>query len=346
MTIGVITGKFAPLHTGHIYAISKAATQCDHLYVVLSHDEKWLNNLEVSDKIKSNLSYKKKLLHLKTSFKDLDHITVVGFDETLIESYPEGVEQWCSEVYMKLCGTYDVLNIDKWFSSEPEYSWWIDKYFGAEHIIIDAERNHIDISATKIRNNPHKYWTYLPSIVRKDWLKKVAIIGTESSAKSTLTKYLAKMYNTSWVEEYGRNYCLNEMCNDESLLSFDDYGIIAANRFYDEKQAERTANKILFCDTNAFITQFYCRLYEAKNHPLVEAYIDEEEYDLILHLSDEVKWVDDGLRTNRNRAKTRIVFSNMLDEYGITDHQGYRYIDGDYNQRLIKAQEIIDELLK
>lgn len=247
---------------------------------------------------------------------------------------------------MKLCGTYDVLNIDKWFSSEPEYSWWIEKYFGAEHIIIDAERNHIDISATKIRNNPHKYWTYLPSIVRKDWLKKVAIIGTESSAKSTLTKYLAKMYNTSWVEEYGRNYCLNEMCNDESLLTFDDYGIIAANRFYDEKQAERTANKILFCDTNAFITQFYCRLYEAKNHPLVEAYIDEEEYDLILHLSDEVKWVDDGLRINRNRTKTRLLFNQMLDEYEITEHKGYHYIDGDYNQRLIKAQLIIDELLK
>ena len=40
MTVGFLTGKFAPLHTGHIYFISKAATMVDKLYVVLSYDGK------------------------------------------------------------------------------------------------------------------------------------------------------------------------------------------------------------------------------------------------------------------------------------------------------------------
>ena len=39
MTVGFLTGKFAPLHTGHIYFISKAATMVDKLYVVLVYDK-------------------------------------------------------------------------------------------------------------------------------------------------------------------------------------------------------------------------------------------------------------------------------------------------------------------
>jgi len=36
--------------------------------------------------------------------------------------------------------------------------------------------------------------------------KSLAVIGTESSGKSTLVRNLARVYNTSYVEEYGRTY--------------------------------------------------------------------------------------------------------------------------------------------
>lgn len=339
---GVITGKFAPLHSGHVYAITQASTKCDHLYVILSHDQEWVDSLgaDLSDK----LSYKKKLLWLKTTFKDLSHITVIGLDETSIPPYPKGVEQWCTKVNK----VFNSLgkSIDVWFSSEPEYDWWIKKYFNCEHEIIDAERSMFNISATKVRENPYMYWSMLPTIVRKEWLKKVVIIGTESSAKSTLTKYLAKRFNTSWVEEYGRTYCEDNMCGDESLLTFEDYGIIASERYHQEKEAESGANKLLICDTNAFVTQFYCNLYEGRDNPLVDAYIQQEKYDLVLHLSDEVKWVDDGLRINQDRGKTSKLFEEMLEKYKVRDSGDYHYITGDYNQRLEKAFAIVNNLFK
>lgn len=36
--IGVVFGKFYPLHTGHIYLIQRACSQVDKLYVILCHD--------------------------------------------------------------------------------------------------------------------------------------------------------------------------------------------------------------------------------------------------------------------------------------------------------------------
>lgn len=342
MTTGVITGKFAPLHTGHIYAITEAATQVDTLYVVLSYDQKFVDSLP--ENLQSKLTMKKRLLWLKRTFQNLDHIKIICVDETNIKSYPDGVEDWCKLVTEKLAFA-GCFKIDKWFSSEPEYSWWIEKYFNCKNHLIDSERSAFNISATEIRNNPYKYWQYLPSIVRKEFLLKVCLIGMESCGKTSLTKILAKLFNTSWVEEYGRKYCEQQMCMDESLLSFEDYGLIASNRYYEELEAASTANQVLFVDTNAFITQYYCELYEGRSHPLVDAYICQEEYDIILHLEADVPWVDDGLRINSDRNKTSKLFNKMLDQYNIVEDNDYYKISGDYKQRLDKAIEIVKNKL-
>lgn len=342
MSTGVITGKFAPLHSGHIYAITQAATQVDKLYVVLSYDQKFIDNLP--EYLQSKLTLKKRLLWLKRTFQNLDHIKVVYVDESNVPSYPDGVEPWCKIVTKKLAWE-GCFKVDKWFSSEPEYTWWINKYFNCDNVIIDSERLSFNISATEIRNNPYDHWQYLPSIVRKEFLLKVCLIGTESCGKSTLTKMLAKLFNTSWVEEYGRTYCEQQMCMDEALLSFDDYGLIASNRYYEELQAEHTANKILFVDTNAFITQYYCNLYEGCTHPLVDAYIQQEHYDIILHLESDVPWVDDGLRINSDRDKTSKLFTKMLDEYRIVEDNDYHKISGNYKQRLDQAIQIVNDKL-
>ncbi|CAK8743924.1 Trifunctional NAD biosynthesis/regulator protein NadR [Sodalis praecaptivus] len=38
-TVGVIFGKFYPLHTGHIYLIQRACSQVDELHVILNYDD-------------------------------------------------------------------------------------------------------------------------------------------------------------------------------------------------------------------------------------------------------------------------------------------------------------------
>lgn len=335
MTVGFLTGKFAPLHTGHIYFISKAATKVDKLYVVLSYDGKRFQD-------DPRLSLKNRLLWLKTTFKDLPHIKIVYVDETNCSPYPDGWHEW--SMLVKRAIPHRIGDITKIFSSEPEYTEGFNKYWpNAEHVIVDAERKEVNISATEIRANPFKFWSYMPSIVRQHYVKKVCIIGTESCGKTTLTKYLSKIYQTSWVEEYGRKFCEQDMCMDESLLQYNDYALIAARRYEDELQAVKTANRIVFADTNAFITNFYCRLYEGSFHPMVDEYESLEKYDLTLVLDSDVEWVADGLRINKDRSKTDGLLKKML-EMSRSDNLGKLvYISGTYSERLEKAIKIIDE---
>src|SRR5258707_15247962 len=78
---------------------------------------------------------------------------------------------------------------------------------------------------------------------------KIAIVGPESTGKSTMSEYLAEHYQTVWVPEFARGYLekLTEppTWQDESNMFY--------GQLYLEKEYLHNANKILICDTT-FIT--------------------------------------------------------------------------------------------
>ena len=137
------------------------------------------------------------------------------------------------------------------------------------------------------------------------------------------------------------------MCGDESLLTFDDYGIIASRRWELEIEASKTANRVLFCDTSAMSTQYFCFLYEGKFNSLVAEFSKLENYDLIIYLDSDVPWVDDGLRKNPDRVYTDSVFESVLADY-LDEHPHTRVekISGNYNERLTKAIQVVHNLLQ
>lgn len=347
--IGVTCGKYAPLHTGHIYMITKAATMCDELHVILSYDEKFFDNDPKAMQLKSHLTKEKRLLWLKTVFKDMPHIHIHCIDESDIPPAPEGVVAWCALVNRVLMEDSKVMQIDRWFSSEPEYSSWIVPQFRCQHVLVDQTREHFDVSGTKIRQNPFKQWQYMPSIVRSEFVKRVLLIGQESTGKTTLTRSLAKMYNTSWTEEYGRVFCEQDMCMDESLLDPRDYIVMATRRYDQELHDLRTANKVLFVDTNALITQYYHALYyKGTYNKTCDALVHAEmkNYDLILNLQPDVRWVADGLRSNNDRNKSSMVYDTVLDHYGIKTMPQYHAISGDYEHRFAFVLAHVNEMMK
>lgn len=340
---GVLTGKFAPLTSGHINYIHLAATQVQKLWVVLSFDQKWLDIQ--SDYWQSRLTLEKRLNWLKRTFADTPHIEIVYVDETDIPTYPDGASQW-SALVRRTLSKAGCTSIDCWFSSEPEYSEWINRYFPeAEHVLIDQDRVGVPISATKVREDPYTFWHYIPSIVRKEVVLKVLIVGLESTGKSTLTKVLAKIFNTAWVEEYGRTFCEEDMAGDEMSLEFDHYALIAAKRFQMEQDELLRANRVLFSDTSAIITQMFCELYEGKRHPLVEEYCHLENYDLVLYLQSDIEWVNDGLRGQSGGVdklnKNKEVLEQLLFEQKLNPVK----VSGSFHERLTSACEVVRNAL-
>ena len=81
---------------------------------------------------------------------------------------------------------------------------------------------------------------------------------SEYSKKWTLfKKNLAKLYNTNFLEEIGRKYC--EKYSDR--LTKEMFNLIAMQHFIEQENKTINSNKVLFVDTEAFVTQFYLNKY-------------------------------------------------------------------------------------
>ena len=77
-------------------------------------------------------------------------------------------------------------------------------------------------------------------------VKKIAILGAESTGKSTLCEQLAKHYNTVYVPEYARTYFEEK---DIKKYSLDELVLIASHQLDLEREMEEKATHFLFCDT-------------------------------------------------------------------------------------------------
>lgn len=337
MTVGFIGGKFLPLHLGHVYAIVHASSMVDELYVVLSHSEKRDRELCEGTKM-SYIPARIRLRWLSQLTMDMPHVKVISIeDDQGDEDYDwvQGAERIKKEIGKP---------IDIVFSSELEYSEIFEKlYPSSQHILIDPTRRQVGISATKIREEGvFQHWAFLPDLVKPYFVKKVVIVGTESCGKSTLTKNLAKIYNTSYVEEYGRTVC-EEIGGCDGIIIEEDYLKIAYGHKMKEIEAIKVANKLVFIDTEAIVTQFYSHLYNDVYQPVLDEIAKLQNYDLWLFLEPDVSWVDDGLRvhgddTARNENNQHL--KRLLDQHQIS----YKTLSGSYEKRLRNAIDFIEEL--
>ncbi|MGG4493966.1 multifunctional transcriptional regulator/nicotinamide-nucleotide adenylyltransferase/ribosylnicotinamide kinase NadR [Brevibacillus reuszeri] len=338
-TVGFIGGKFLPLHQGHVYAITQAACRCDELYVVLSHSPERDQQLCQEAGIKG-MPYEVRLRWLSRLVKDMENVHVIEVEDRAESDETYDWEAGAADIKRKITKKIDFV-----FSSEAVYEPIFRRlYPEAVHIILDADRSHVSISGTQIRTEGiFRHWEHIPACVRPDFVKKVVIIGTESCGKSTLTRYLAKLYNTVCVEEYGRTMC-EEIGGCETIMTKEFFPHIAYAHKVKEYEAQRQANKLLFIDTEAVVTQFYSQLYAGHSFTVLDQIAREQEYDLWLFLAPDVTWVEDGLRVHGEeqvRKANHEKLKQMVEERGIP----YVMISGTYQERLNKAIEQVDRML-
>ncbi|UVX30072.1 nicotinamide-nucleotide adenylyltransferase [Klebsiella phage VLCpiM5a] len=351
ITRGLIFGKFAPLTRGHVEFIRQAAQQVSKLYLFLSFDQKFVDSQP--EWIRPKLKLTDRLRDLWDIVEDegLDNVEVDYVDETYIPGYPEG-----GAAYAKLIrDKQPFVKYDFAFSSEPEYESYFNEFFPeAKHIVVDAERKDVPISATMVRSDPYKYMEYIAWPARKRFTKRVAIVGVESTGKTTMTKHLAKLFKTEWIPEVGRFICENEYHGTESTMGRNEYLRVAYEHRRRENEVLEWAHRgIIFSDTTNLITHFsgICsgqlehgdRLFHALN--LEEG---ENFYDLILYLTPEVPWVADPLRlqdTPEKREETNRTLECMVNYY-YNKCQVVAIQGNSYKDRIKQAEEAVRKLMK
>lgn len=338
---GVYFGRFLPPHRGHLYQIIEASTKCQNLIVVISDNAEQTRTLCEADGL-PEISYRLRKQWFSQQVQDMPHIQVRVLDESDIPVYPEGWQEWSKRMREVVCAP-----IDAFFVGDLSYSETLASYFPEAKVeLFDPSRTRYPISATEIRKNILGNWHYILGAARPFFAKKVLIAGTESCGKTTLTKCLAKLYNTSWSEEVGRYYARDYLGNDETIYTDEDFGRIAHIQYEQDYHALRSANKVCFFDTDATYTDYFSELYMGHRNELVEKYIDHTRYDRLFYLMPDVRWVADGQRLNGDEDRRRILNDRLLQmyrDYGFGDK--ITIISGDYNARLHKAIQLVDDLL-
>ena len=322
MKVGLMFGKFAPLTAGHVHFIREAVDSgVDRLYLFLSFDQKF-NDTQTAY-MQSKLGLTDRLKDLKLLIRDsgLERKVIVNYvDESDIPGYPDGGKAYAELIRAKIPQGEILTHA---FSSEPEYSEYFSEYFPeVEHVVVDAERSGVNISATRIRENLADNFNYLSEQAKPRFVKKVAIVGVESTGKSTLAKYLARYFHTNFTPEIGRTICEEEFCGTEEIMTRQDYLDIALIHRTIERDRADTGYKVTFSDTTNLITHFsglcagkvplYDNTFAALN------YEEAKYYDLILFLDADVPWIADPLRlqnTAEKRQETHQLLKGMVEYY-------------------------------
>jgi NadR type nicotinamide-nucleotide adenylyltransferase len=185
-------------------------------------------------------------------------------------------------------------------------------------------------------------------------VKKIVIIGPESTGKSTLCEQLAAHYNTVWIKEYAREYLLKNGTdyNFENLLDIAK-GQIAGEELAVERwtlavadaSEQRTTNKEqpIFIDTDMHVMKVWCEFVFEKCHHWILNRIVERKYDLYLLCNIDLPWVKDELREYPDLVSRQKLYHHYKD---ILVNQPVPWVDisGNYEERLEKAVAAVDKL--
>lgn len=215
---------------------------CEKLFVVLSVGT---NRDEVDYKVRYRWLYQ--------ATKHVGNVRIIILHDDCSEKsqYTVEVSKTDSEYVKRQIG--EPIDIVFCGSDYDANSFWNVNYPDSEFFVFERD----GISSTELRKRLYKHWDWLPNFVKPYYVKKVLIIGLESSGKSVMTVNLANYFNTNYIEEAGRE--LSEKSGTDTMMLSEDFTEILLTQKMNEIKAVEYSNKVLFCDTDCLITQFYLK---------------------------------------------------------------------------------------
>jgi NadR type nicotinamide-nucleotide adenylyltransferase len=173
---------------------------------------------------------------------------------------------------------------------------------------------------------------------------KVVLFGPESTGKTTLSRHLARHYNSVWVPEYAREYLQNVWNNERRTCEPKDLVPIAIGQMAMENELAQKTESVLICDTDLLETKVYSEAYYSGTcDPVLDKYAIENTYDLYFLTYIDVPWEEDDLRDKPNeRERMFKAFEEALKE----NNRPYVLLKGNKKERLEEAVKHIDKLIK
>lgn len=297
---GLVVGKFAPLHRGHELVIERALALSDEV-VIISYSKPEFPGCEPERRARwlaARFPQTRRLV--VTDAACAAHGGRSDFDEVPPNDAEANIHR---RFVAHVCRCMLDVEVDAVFTSE-DYGDGFAAALEAEqrrhrhdspavtHVSVDRARQAVPVSATMIRAGVHAHRHWLLPEVYASFVKRVCILGGESSGKSTLAEQLATALDTVHVPEYGRELWEER----EGVLAFDDMLHIAERQVATEEEAALGANEFLICDTSPLTTLFYSQHLFGRADPALERLATSASYQLTVLCAPDFPFVQDGTR--------------------------------------------------
>ncbi len=321
---GIVIGKFLPLHQGHVALIRFAAQQCRQLKVlVCASDQEDIAGAIRLEWLEDTFQQERNIKAVLIPYHESELPNTSTSSRTVAETWTNFLKP--------LFPHTDVL-----FSSEP-YGDFVAEYWEIDHVLFDQKRERVAVSGTLIRQQPLKYWPFLPKAVRPFYVCKVCLLGTESTGKSQLSQRLAVHYATLAVPEMARSMMEHTKDCTHSLL--ERIAVVQAQAIQD---ALPLANRFLFIDTNLLITESYARFLFDKDLAVSSSVKELHQANIYFYLDKDIPLVQDGTRlAQREREALDVSHRNQLSYRAVSFIQ----ITGSWEERFAQMCRVLDRIL-
>ncbi len=161
---------------------------------------------------------------------------------------------------------------------------------------------------------------------------RIAIVGAESSGKTTLCHDLASHFAAAWLPEFAREYF-----EQKNSLNYDIEDIVRIGAEQLRREQIHPA-KLLFCDSNLLINRIWAEVRFGRCPEWITQHYRPHDYLLHLLPTPDIPWEPDPLRENpHDREALFDRYQQALIDTGCP----YLVVTGTRDERV---QQVVQEL--
>ena len=318
MKVGVIIGRFLPLHNGSLTLCRVAETLSKKLVIIIRNAK--------TDPIPIQL----RIDWLKQTFPAAT-IRLISEESMLSD---------CQKIKLVLSNvSKELLAPEFHIYSSDNSAAKLATFLKIEFTILDPNRLAQDIRSKNLLTNPQSQWFDMPFNVRLPLIRRVVLIGPESVGKSTLAEKIKSAFSPQpFLPEYGRPY---EIFRDPGPYHDNEFETIANVHAAHREALLPSSGPIFIEDTDELTTAVWAEMLIRKQLPNIENKIKLPYLYLLMDptvpfVSEKTRYFDD-----KKRLEFFEKIKNKLDHYSAP----YQILTGSWNIREKEAKKVIKNLL-